>query len=100
MVNCGCKEANMNFPYTETDFADNNEEVWKYVNEMDLESIYVLVGKIESKKIKGDLIEVFKEKSRRSSIPESVYVLDLVRKKFSLENYFMEEILVKKISGS
>lgn len=90
----------MEFSYSESDFSLKNEEVWKAVNNLDIEQIYLLISKIESKKIKGDLIEVFREKSKRSSIPESVYLLDLVRKKFSLENFFLEEALLKRIFTS
>lgn len=89
----------MDFPYTEADFSEKNEEVWKFVNGMDLESIFRLISKLDDKKIKGDLISVFKEKLRWISTAESVCLLELVQKKFSLENYFLEVALLEKISG-
>lgn len=90
----------MDFPYSQNDFSEKTEEVWKYINALSLESIFKLIGKFEDKSIRRDLMEVFNEKLRWASIPESVYVLDLVRKKFSLENYFIEESILNKIRGN
>lgn len=88
----------MDFLYSEEDFQSKSEEVWKFINHLDLETIHRLIERFENKNIRRDLMEVFKERLRWASIPETVYLLEKVRKKFTLENYFLEEALITKIS--
>lgn len=88
----------MDFLYSEEDFQNKSEEVWKFINHLDLETIHRLIERFENKNIRRDLMEVFKERLRWASIPETVYLLEKVRKKFTLENYFLEEALTVKLS--
>jgi len=90
----------MDFPYSQKDFVEKNNEVWLYINGLSLQSVYDLIQKFDDKNIKSDLMRVFNERLRWSTIPEAAELLVSVRRRFSLENYFLEQELVKKIVGS
>ena len=90
----------MDFPYSQEDFYTKNEEVWKFVNYLDIQTIFGLIERFDDRKIQADLMEVFKERLRWSTVSESACLLEVVRKRFSLENYFLEQALLSKIIGA